>query len=234
MDEQKEFFEEKKLIEDEFVDFKKGTDQRQEQETEPLQELLKKSTDEILKRFDQLMMKFDSRLSYDKTKEGIIDKLHTRLTEYEKDMQRKIVEPVFKDIILLIDEYKKNAKFFKEKETEAIDKQKLLNHLEGVAEDLENLLYRYTVETIKNDIDLYDPQKQTIGKIEETSEKEKDKKVAETLNSGYEWDGRVIKKETVKVYVYKKPVQNEMNEKKTKVDEDETKNDTEERGKTNV
>jgi molecular chaperone GrpE len=43
----------------------------------------------------------------------------------------------------------------------------------------------------------------------ETSDPVEDRKVAESLKPGYEWDGKVIRPEIVAVFLYKKTIDDE-------------------------
>ena len=49
----------------------------------------------------------------------------------------------------------------------------------------------------------FNPSQQKAVKVLNIDDKSKDKTIAQSLHSGYEWDGKVLRKEMVEVYVYK-------------------------------
>ncbi len=69
---------------------------------------------------------------------------------------------------------------------------------------MEDIFYRQGVNSYICDTHMFDATRQKILKTIETSDKSKDKTIAESLRSGYEWEGKIIRPEMVAVYIYKK------------------------------
>lgn len=157
-----------------------------------------------LERLDQLKEEFQVKLKYDAHKEKIIDSLHRELQEYKSDLHKKLLQPVILDVIHIIDDLNKLVNNYRAKDKSELEPAKLLDLLESFSSDLEDLLYKQGVEAFNRHDPSFNPSCQRILKTLETEDKSKEKTVAQRIRKGYEWDGKVLRPETVSVYVYKK------------------------------
>ena len=107
------------------------------------------------------------------------------------------------DVIHTIDDVKKLINHYQEQSTTEIDPQKLLQLMESIPDDLEHLLYRQGVETFNCSETMFNPNRQRAIKTLPTSELDKDKTIVQSLRNGYEWEGKVLRREMVEVYVLK-------------------------------
>jgi len=170
------------------------------------EEVLGKLTD-LGNRFDGLRTDFQSKLKYDQYKEKIIDNMHQELQAYKDDLIQHQIRPIIVDIIHVIDDVGKLVPKHLEKDPSELDPLKLLNQMDGIAEDLEEVLYRQGVEAFSARDAAYDVRLQKILKTEITSEQSKDKTVSRQVHKGYKWEGKVLRQEMVNVYVYKAPAE---------------------------
>lgn len=157
---------------------------------------------DIEKELEDLKVEFQSKLKYDSHKDKIIDLLHEKLEDYRQDLLRKLIRPLIFDIIYTMDNIDKISKVYKSKEIRELDPVKMIKAIDGIREDLEDVLYRQGVESFKLE-GPFDAEKQKIVKVIETPKEEKERTVARSIKKGFIWDKKVIREEQVSVYVYK-------------------------------
>jgi len=156
----------------------------------------------IAGKLDLLKQEFNEKLKYDHHKDTIIDNLHSELQEYKNETFRKHFQTMIMDVIKIIDDIRKLSRFYREQESLNSDPDKMLKLIESIPADLEDSFYWQGVKPYIVDSDHFDPTQQKVLKKIETTDKIKDKMIAERLFPGYEWDGRVIRPEMVNVYLY--------------------------------
>lgn len=161
-----------------------------------------KKLDEIQEQMTHLENEFQSKLKYDSHKEKMIDKLHKELQEYKSDILKKYLRSIVMDIIQMIDNIRKLTHHYGMQVPSESDPEKLLKLLESIPSDLEDLFYRQGVTPFTCGGKTFDAGRQRILRTYDTSDKSKDKTVAESLRPGYEWEGKVIRPEMIAVYVY--------------------------------
>lgn len=171
-----------------------------EDNTKSIEDEIKKLSDGI----NEIKEEFESKVKYDKHKDKIIDELHAELQQYKDDLIHKLIRPIITDIIYTIDNNNKTIEAFRKKETKELDDDKLFEVVEGLSEDLEDILYRQGVEEFTYVVPEFDPKRQKIAKTVETEDKERDRTVAKSVKKGYMLGDRVIRHELVEVYVYRK------------------------------
>lgn len=155
-------------------------------------------------KLDSLQNEFNEKLKYDQHKDDIIDNLHTELQEYKNETFKKHFQTMIMDVIKIIDDIRKLSRFYRSQESSCCDPDKLLKLIESIPADLEDSFYWQGVKPYMSENDRFDPTRQKVLKKIETTDKSKDKMIAERLFPGYEWDGRVIRPEMVNVYLYVK------------------------------
>ncbi len=159
---------------------------------------------EIREELGQLRNEFSEKIKFDAHKNKIIDKLHEDLQEYKGDILKQYLQSIIMDIIQVIDNLRKLANHYIAMDPSEIDSRKLLEIFKNIPSDLEDLFYRHGVQPFTCKEEEFDPIRQRVLKTLVTEDEEQDKKVAESLHPGYEWDGQVIRPEMVAAHIYKK------------------------------
>lgn len=169
--------------------------------------------DSLQEQLNSLQTEFQSKLKYDQHKDKIIDNLHSQLQEYKDNLIKKLLQPMIMDVIHTIDDFNKLISHYQQQEPSHIDSQKLIKLMESVPDELEHLLYRQGVEIFNESETVFNPSRQKVVKTVPTSESAKDKTIAQSVRKGYEWEGQVLRKEMVEVYV-NQPIENDNGEKR--------------------
>ena len=156
-----------------------------------------------LKRSNQL---FDSKFLYDAAKEEMIVKLHKELQAYKDDMFKKILKPVFIDMIKFADSMKALASRFEEvPEAEMIIEkyQKIRKKFLKVGEHIDDFLYNYGIEPFNaNAGEQFDAKTQQASKTTSVENPDEHKRIIASLSAGYMWDDQMLRRESVHVNTY--------------------------------
>jgi molecular chaperone GrpE (heat shock protein) len=177
--------------------------------TEPDGALLDRIFEQVCQHQQQLQElreEFQSKLKYDSHKEKIIDSLHKELQEYKHDFVKKHLLSVLMDVIKIIDDIRKWVHHYRVQDPATRDTLKLFKYLESIPSDLEDIFYWQGVKAFTCSGEEFDPVRQRAVKKIDTSDPAQDKLVAESLRSGYEWEGKIIRPEMVAVFQYKEPL----------------------------
>jgi molecular chaperone GrpE (heat shock protein) len=142
------------------------------------------------------------KLDHNQRQEELISKLHDENQSYKSGVHQKLVMPLVKEIIFLIDTYTQLYKNHTEKGSE-IDTPKLLKQFGEIVDDLENVLF-------KNGFDSYESEegspvdfaRQKILKTVPTADPKKDKTVCELLKKGFILEDKIIRQEQVSCYKF--------------------------------
>ncbi|MFP4349166.1 MAG: nucleotide exchange factor GrpE [Thermodesulfobacteriota bacterium] len=156
-------------------------------------------------QLQKLSADFQSKLKYDEHKNRLIDDLHQELQTHKDDIVKRFLRSMMMDLIQFIDSIRKLTDFYATQEPDRIDSNKLLQLLNNIPSDLEDICGRQGVLPFFCDGGAFDPSRQRVLKQVETDDPSLDKRVAESLRPGYEWDDQMIRPEMVAVYTYKKP-----------------------------
>ncbi len=159
--------------------------------------------DGLKEQFGILEAEFKGKIKYDGHKEKIIDDLHREVQEYKNDLVKNLVRPVIMDIIHTVDDITKLVNNHKTKDPSELDPLKLIKQMEGISSDLEAILFRQGIEPFNCPQPEFDPKKQKIVETLTVDDVSKDKTVSQRVHDGYEWEGKVLRQESVNVYVYK-------------------------------
>jgi molecular chaperone GrpE (heat shock protein) len=157
------------------------------------------------RRLDELQLEFQSKLKYDAHKEQIIDQLHRELQGYRNDLIKKPLNTVIMDIIKVADDVRRLTAHYRQRTLAPGDPQKVLEILEEIPTELEEIFFRQGVQPFALAAEAFDPARQQVLKKIETDDQSKARQVAASLRPGYEWEGRVIRREMVAVYDYQAP-----------------------------
>lgn len=158
---------------------------------------------EILRQeMAKLQQSFDDKIAEDAHKNALFDEMHRELVRYQNGIMDKIVDTLALDIIQLVDSTKGYIDVYKKEEPTAENYKRLLRIVTGIAEDLEDILYRQSIEPYCVEGCEVDVRKQKIIQTVETDDPSLNNQVADRLVSGYEREGKVIRPERIKVFKY--------------------------------
>ena len=149
----------------------------------------------------QIRKDFNEKLKYDEHKEQLINKLHKELQEYKDDVVKSAMKPIVNDLIILNDNIYKLVENFRSSD-KPLDAEAILAHMEATTIDIDDVLYRQGIEPFNCPEEEVNPLKQQIFQTVKADDQTKEKKIAQRIRKGYEWDGQIIHRELVSVYVY--------------------------------
>lgn len=158
---------------------------------------------EIKNTLRTLQTSFDTKIKTDAHKEKLFDNMHQELTDYRNGVNEQYINSIALEIIQVIDILKKDKKIFGDKECTEENYRKLLTNYEGLICDLEDILYRQSIEPYEADGTEIDVKRQKIVRTVITTVESENNQLAEKLACGYEKNGKVIRPErvTIKKYV---------------------------------
>ncbi len=159
--------------------------------------------DALGEQVQSLESEFKSKIKYDQHKEKVIDDLHRELQEYKNDLLKGLLCPLVLDVIHTIDDIRKLVHHHRLKDSTELSPLELIKQMAGISADLEDILFRQGIESFNCPQDEFDPGRQKIIKTENINEPSKDKTIAKRVHNGYDWEGKVLRKEMVDVFVYK-------------------------------
>ena len=164
-------------------------------------ELLAK-LDAVQQALATLQQSFDDKIAEDTHKNCLFDNMHRELVRYQNGALDKIVDTIALDIIQLVDTTKGHVRVYDKKEPTEENYKKLLRIVKGIAEDLEDILYRQNIESYRVLGHGVDVRRQKIIQTIPTDDKSKDNLVAVRVADGYEKGDKVIRPERIKIFKY--------------------------------
>ncbi len=173
-----------------------------ELEPDPVLALMASQVAGISRQMNALMGEFQDKIKHDAYRETIIERLHSELQAYKEDVFRKPLQSMVTDMIKVIDDMRRLAAHYRSRELALEDLPKLLQVLTDIPEDMEEIFQWRGINAFKVEGDAFDPGRQRITRKVATGDLALDKTVAERILPGYEWDGKIIRPETVAVYVH--------------------------------
>lgn len=180
-------------------------DKDKKQESKVSDSKIKKETvgTKLLKQVSELKDLFNQKIANDEYKDQLFDNMHAELIKYQQGSIDKMVDDMAMDVILLSDNVKQAIENYKDRKPSEENYEKLLKMLQGTSYELEDILFRQSIEPYSVEDDEFDPKKQrVIGKVA-TDKEELNNKVASKGVVGYEKDnGQVLRRENVKIYKY--------------------------------
>lgn len=167
----------------------------------PQKELLEK-LDALQQAVAGLQQTFDDKIAEDAHKNGLFDNMHRELTKFQNGAMDKIVDTMALDIIQLVDTTKGHVRVYEKKEPTEDNYKRLLRIVKGIAEDLQDILYRQNIESYRVEGHQVDVRRQKIIQTMPTDDQSKDNLVAVRAADGYEKDGKVLRPERIKIFKY--------------------------------
>ena len=163
--------------------------------------------EEVQNQLQKLGADFQSKLKYDAHKNRLIDDLHQELQAHKDDLVKRFLRSMMMDLIQFIDSLRKLTEFYAAQDPNRVDPEKLIDLLKNIPSDLEDICARQGVMPFSCEGGAFDPTRQRVLKQVDTTDSSRDKRVADRLRPGYEWDGQVIRPEMVAVYTCKAPAE---------------------------
>ena len=171
-------------------------------ETPAEQTALLEKLDAVQQALATLQQTFDDKIAEDTHKNGLFDNMHRELVRYQNGALDKIVDTIALDIIQLVDTTKGHVRVYNKKEPTEENYKKLLRIVKGIAEDLEDILYRQNIESYRVPGHEVDTRRQKIIQTVPTDDKSKDNLVAVRVADGYEKGDKVLRPERIKIFKY--------------------------------
>ncbi|HEY8324221.1 MAG TPA: nucleotide exchange factor GrpE [Ktedonobacterales bacterium] len=131
---------------------------------------------------------FQSKLMYDEGKQRQLDTLHQELESYRRGFHFQTLRPVLTDLITLYGDVEKVSAHLAQQE-QAADAARELAH---VRDQIEEILRRNGVERFTVSGAEFDARRQRVVAFVETNDPAQDKRIAEHLRPGFEYEGRII------------------------------------------
>ena len=171
-------------------------------ETPAEQTALLEKLDAVQQALAAVQQTFDDKIAEDTHKNGLFDNMHRELVRYQNGALDKIVDTIALDIIQLVDSTKGHVRVYEKKEPTEENYKKLLRIVKGIAEDLEDILYRQNIESYRVPGHEVDVRRQKIIQTVPTDDKSKDNLVAVRVADGYEKGDKVLRPERIKIFKY--------------------------------
>jgi molecular chaperone GrpE len=150
--------------------------------------------DLLITAIARLQAAFDEKIRFDAGREAVIDRLHAELQEYRADLALKILRPLALEVIGFQDDL---GRMIAARQPE----DPAVTILDGLRQDIDDVLYRSGFEVFTTDHAEFDPRRQKVGRPIPTTDPSRDRRVAERLRKGFLYQGLVIRPEVVNVYV---------------------------------
>ena len=174
-------------------------------ETPAEQTALLEKLDAVQQALATLQQTFDDKIAEDTHKNGLFDNMNRELVRYQNGALDKIVDTIALDIIQLVDTTKGHVRVYNKKEPTEENYKKLLRIVKGIAEDLEDILYRQNIESYRVPGHEVDTRRQKIIQTVPTDDKSKDNLIAVRAADGYEKGDKVLRPERIKIFKYEAP-----------------------------
>ena len=174
-------------------------------ETPAEQTALLEKLDAVQQALATLQQTFDDKIAEDTHKNSLFDNMHRELVRYQNGALDKIVDTIALDIIQLVDTTKGHVRVYDKKEPTEENYKKLLRIVKGIAEDLEDILYRQNIESYRVPGHEVETRRQKIIQTVPTDDKSKDNLIAVRAADGYEKGDKVLRPERIKIFKYEAP-----------------------------
>ena len=161
--------------------------------------------EQLLEEMVQLKALFEKRLLIDEQKNQIIANQGAELQKYKDGLYEKIFKPLLGDVIEIADDLHRMIRAYESKRDDNIPATKLLSILEIYESDIEDILDKYGVNVFSCEEQEFNPKRQKIVRVIETSDASQNHLIAERVSKGFEMGDKLIKPERVNVYKYSVP-----------------------------
>jgi molecular chaperone GrpE len=153
---------------------------------------------EVRQGIEQLQNTFNGTLRFDTAREAVIDRLHAELQEYKADLLLKMLSPLALDLMKLHDDLGQAIGDLQRSESPAASP----SLLEAFRCDVQDALYRNGFEAFTGEEGgRFEASQQTVGRRVPTEDTALIGCIAGRLRPGFRYQGRIVRKESVSVYV---------------------------------
>lgn len=153
----------------------------------------------LLEKMDQLTELFNEKISQSISDEKVIDRLHSELQTYKKDLYLQMLRPILLDLIRIKNSINKKMEEYDQEK--ALKKMISREEFELYDFDINEILEKNNVKSYySNPGDVFTPRQQTIVDKVDTNRKELHSKIVKSVDYGYTLNGKVLLPEKVIVY----------------------------------
>ena len=162
----------------------------------------------LQEKIDDLKAMFEQRLTYDEHKDTVNDRQYKELEAFRAGLLEKLQMSIFMDIIAEIDDAVKLEKYYENTEFTEENYHKLLKLFMDFSSNLCDLLEKHDVERFQAmPGEMFNPKTQTAQKKLITNDPNLQRVISQSLRYGFKLRDKIIRREIVEVYVYKKDEQ---------------------------
>ena len=144
---------------------------------------------------------FEKKLTYDRFKEEQIDRLHTELVAYKRDLLTKTTRPLVEGLVRLYGGLQKTEHDLQKFAAEDLTPDLLFETLAGFRDDLEIVLEQQGVVLFSEPEEKFNPRRQTCRRNVPCEDESMIGLIADRRTPGFEQNGEILKKELVEVYI---------------------------------
>lgn len=153
----------------------------------------------LQQNFSSLLQVITNRLSYDRTKEVVFDRLYKEMEELKQDQELRKMRPLYIDLILLID---RMNNIYNDKLEAGEKNPELISTLQTLSHEVLEILYRRGVELIVAPSNRFDPKIQQVVEVIPTKNRAEDNLVVHMVRHGFKYKDVVLRPEEVVIKKY--------------------------------
>lgn len=165
---------------------------------------MKEMFSSLEKSMSSLQKDFETKIKYDKSKDGTIDSLHRELQTYREDLAFKFLRPLVLEFTRLTDQMRSLASKYKES-SQPSEATNFANDLDNFILDIQEAISLHGFEFFQVEDEVFDRSQQKAQKTIDTYNSELNKHIAERIRVGLRYQERVVRPELVTVYRYVTP-----------------------------
>ena len=159
----------------------------------------------VASEIDRLLQAFNDKLAYDETKQIQIERLHKDLQDHQSDLLARTALPLARGVIRIHAHIGKLRSTLESEDHKDFTLDSCLDLLQGLQEDLELVLEDNGMVRYREHDTTFNPKRQKITKKTETTHSNAHGTVETSIAPGFEYDGRIVEKERVAIYMLQQP-----------------------------
>lgn len=157
---------------------------------------------QMMQMVEALQASFDARIRYDQAKEQMLERLHQEVQHHRSKLLLQAIRPLLLDLIRLYDDMGGVFTRLRSQLPPGEPPAQMLETCETFRMTVEDILYRYGVETYSIDPPTFNPRNQRALRRVETADEALHLQVAERLRMGFKYQEEILRPELVAVYAY--------------------------------
>ena len=170
-----------------------------------LSALVKRIEFVVASEIERLLRAFNDKLAYDETKQLQIERLHKELKDHQSDLLARTALPIARGVIRVHDHIGKLHTTLESRDQIEFTLNSCLTLLQSLQEDLELVLEDNGVDKYREHDTSFNPKRQKIARKTETTHNQLHGTVETSIAPGFEFNGRIVEKERVSIYVLQQP-----------------------------